>query len=108
MKPTVRSLSQANYPIREVDVTRDPQMARDFRIDRIPCFVMLVNGQEVDRVVGATSSERLVQMFDRARVRLQSPDVQQARPLRAAVARDVDAARARRELSRAESTDRSV
>ena len=80
MKPTVRSLTQANYPIREVDVTRDPQLARDFQVDRIPCFVMLVNGQEVDRVVGATSSERLVEMFDRARVRLQSPDDQQARP----------------------------
>ena len=80
MKPTVRSLSQANYPIREVDVTRDPQLAREFQVERIPCFVMLVNGQEVDRVVGATSSERLVQMFDRARVRLQSPDDQQAMP----------------------------
>ncbi|MEX0613191.1 MAG: thioredoxin family protein, partial [Pirellulales bacterium] len=75
MKPTVRSLVDANYPIREVDVTREPQLTRDFRVDRIPCFVMLVNGQEVDRVVGATSSDRLVQMFDRARVRLQSPDV---------------------------------
>jgi S1-C subfamily serine protease len=80
MKPTVRSLIDANYPIREVDVTRDPQLARDFRVDRIPCFVMLANGQEVDRVVGATSSDRLVQMFDRARVRLQSPDVQRATP----------------------------
>jgi thiol-disulfide isomerase/thioredoxin len=80
MKPTVKSLIDANYPVREVDVTRDPQLARDFRVDRIPCFVMLVNGQEVDRVVGGTSSERLVQMFDRARVRLQSPDARQAAP----------------------------
>jgi S1-C subfamily serine protease len=80
MKPTVRSLISANYPIREVDVTREPQLARDFRVDRIPCFVMLVDGQEVDRVVGATSSDRLVQMFDRARVRLQSPDTPAATP----------------------------
>jgi hypothetical protein len=85
MKPTLRGLTQANYPIREVDVTREPQLARDFQVDRIPCFVMLVNGQEVDRVVGATSSERLVQMFDRARVRLQSPDGQQPRPTAQAV-----------------------
>jgi thiol-disulfide isomerase/thioredoxin len=77
MKPTVHGLIDANYPIREVDVTRDPQLARDFQVDRIPCFVMLANGQEVERLVGATSSERLVQMFDRARVRLQSPDVSQ-------------------------------
>jgi S1-C subfamily serine protease len=74
MKPTVRSMVDANYPVREIDVTRDPNMARQFHVERIPCFVMLVDGQEVDRVVGATNSDRLVQMFDRARVRLQSPD----------------------------------
>lgn len=80
MKPTVHSLVNAGYPVREVDCTRDPQLARQFQVDHIPCFVMLVDGQEIDRVVGATTSERLVQMFDRARVRLQSPDVRPATP----------------------------
>jgi thiol-disulfide isomerase/thioredoxin len=77
MKPTVQSLINARYPIRQVDVSREPELARQYAVTGIPCFVMLVDGQEVDRVVGATSSERLVQMFDRGRsVRLRVEDAQ--------------------------------
>ena len=67
MKPTVHSLIQAQYPIREVDTTRDSQLAQQFGVTGIPCFVMLVDGQEVDREVGATSSERLQAMFQKAK-----------------------------------------
>jgi S1-C subfamily serine protease len=67
MKPTVHSLEQANYPIQEVDTTRDSEMSRRFNVSQIPCFVMLVDGQEVDREIGATSSERLQQMFQKAK-----------------------------------------
>jgi thiol-disulfide isomerase/thioredoxin len=84
MKPTVRGFVSAGYPIREVDVTRDPQLATRHNVGGIPCFVMLVDNQEVDRVEGFTTGERLQQMFQRAhdverqnadRVRLQSADV---------------------------------
>jgi S1-C subfamily serine protease len=67
MKPTVHALKQAQYPIREVDTTRDRQLSQQFNVDRIPCFVMLVDGREVDREVGATSSQRLQQMFEKAK-----------------------------------------
>lgn len=67
MKPTVESLVNASYPIRQVDTSREPEMARQYNVTGIPCFVMLVDGQEVDRVVGATSSERLQKMFTRAK-----------------------------------------
>ena len=55
MKPTVESLINANYPIRQVDVSRETDVARQYNVTGIPCFVMLVNGREVHRVVGATS-----------------------------------------------------
>lgn len=82
MKPTMHALEQANYPIREVDTTREGQLAQQHNVSSIPCFVMLVDGREVDREVGATSSERLQQMFQKAKdevvrmrgVRGQSPD----------------------------------
>jgi thiol-disulfide isomerase/thioredoxin len=78
MKPIVHSLEQAGLAIREVDTTRDVQLARQFNVDRIPCFVILANGREIEREVGYTSSERLQQMFQRAytaaRARGQSPD----------------------------------
>jgi thiol-disulfide isomerase/thioredoxin len=67
MKPTVESLVNARYPIRQVDTSREQEMAQQYNVTGIPCFVMLVDGQEVDRVVGATSSERLQKMFTRAK-----------------------------------------
>ena len=89
MKPIMHSLEQANYPIREVDTTRDSQLSQQFGVTGIPCFVMLVDGKEVDRQVGYTSIDRLQQMFKKANdtvvrareaaaqasgVRTQSPD----------------------------------
>src|SRR5262249_40034768 len=66
MVPTVDSLQHAGYPIRRVDVTREPDLAARFHVDRVPCFVMLSDGNEVDRVLGATDQGRLVQMIQRA------------------------------------------
>jgi S1-C subfamily serine protease len=82
MKPTVHALEQAQYPIRQIDTTQDHQTASQFNVTQIPCFVMLVNGREIERQVGATSSESLQQMFERAKdevrrnngVHPQSPD----------------------------------
>ncbi len=84
MKPTVHSFIQAKYPVREIDTTQDQQTTRQFNIDRIPCFVMLVDGKEVERHVGAISTPDLQQMFEKAkdvvmqnrRARGQSPDNQ--------------------------------
>jgi thiol-disulfide isomerase/thioredoxin len=82
MKPTMHALEQASYPIREIDTTHDFQTSQQFNVHSIPCFVMLVDGQEVDRKVGATSIQDLEQMFEKAKdvvvqrhhVRGQSPD----------------------------------
>src|SRR4051812_7546194 len=71
MKPIVHSLEQARYPIRQIDTTRDSQMSQRYNVTQIPCFVMLVNGQETERQVGGTSSESLQQMFERAKDQLQ-------------------------------------
>lgn len=67
MKPVVHSFEQAGYPIRQVDTTRDFALSRQYNVTQIPCFVMLVNGQEVERKVGEMSTENLQQMFERAK-----------------------------------------
>jgi S1-C subfamily serine protease len=83
MKPVVASFEQQGYPIRQVDTTRDFQLSRQYSVTQIPCFVMLVNGQETERQVGAMSTSDLEQMFKRAqgefkrqqeRIRTQSQD----------------------------------
>jgi thiol-disulfide isomerase/thioredoxin len=82
MKPIVHSYEQAGYPIRTVDTTRDGQLSQQYGVSQIPCFVMLVNGKETERQVGAIGSDGLKQMFERAKdvvrqqngIRLKSPD----------------------------------
>jgi thiol-disulfide isomerase/thioredoxin len=78
MVPTINSMEAAGYKIRRVDTTVEPQLAQQYGVTNIPCFVMLANGQEVDRVVGATSPQRLTEIYKRAvefvSVRSQSPD----------------------------------
>jgi thiol-disulfide isomerase/thioredoxin len=60
MDPVVKELIAQNYPIRQVNIDRDRALAQRFRVRGIPCFVLLVDGREVNRIEGATSRERLV------------------------------------------------
>ena len=66
MQPVVQQLAARGCPIRKVNVEREPGLAAQFGVHGIPCFVMLANGREVDRVVGATSTGRLEQMLAKA------------------------------------------
>ncbi len=61
MAPTINRLITKGYPVRKVNVVKDPALAARYGISSIPCFVMLVDGREVDRV-GFTSISRLEQM----------------------------------------------
>lgn len=65
MQPTVQAMIDAGYPVQRVNVNqlRNALLVAKHRVGPIPCFVMVVNGREVDRVVGKTDVNRLVQMF---------------------------------------------
>jgi thiol-disulfide isomerase/thioredoxin len=62
MNPTVQALINAGYPVERINVTTNPRLALKYSVRSIPCFVMVVNGREVDREVGRTSMSRLQQM----------------------------------------------
>jgi len=66
MEPTVDRLEQDGYPIRRVDVDANPELVRRFGIGPIPCFVLIRDGRELQRVVGAASYEQLVGLFRQA------------------------------------------
>jgi thiol-disulfide isomerase/thioredoxin len=81
MDSVVGQIISAGFPIRRVNVDQERDLATRFNVSGIPCFVMLVNGREVDRVVGVTDRGRLEAMFNRNGVapgmnaaRSQSPD----------------------------------
>jgi thiol-disulfide isomerase/thioredoxin len=62
MMPTVDQLMAEGMPVQRVNVTQNPGLAQRFGVSGIPCFVMVVNGREAGRVVGATSLGRLEQL----------------------------------------------
>jgi thiol-disulfide isomerase/thioredoxin len=81
MDPTVQALISAGYPVQRINVDRNRELAVKFGVDRWPCFIMVVNGQAVDRQVGMTSRERLEQMC-RSGAASASPAAASAEPRR--------------------------
>jgi thiol-disulfide isomerase/thioredoxin len=67
--PAIDRLVAAGYPVRKVDLDTNRALATQYGVSSVPTFLMLVDGKPVDRLVGGTSYERLVQMFDKAGVR---------------------------------------
>ncbi len=59
MTPTVNSLAQAGYVVQRINIDQQPDLARQYGVNAIPCFVVVQQGREIDRVVGVTSVEHL-------------------------------------------------
>ncbi|MBX3414304.1 MAG: trypsin-like peptidase domain-containing protein [Pirellulales bacterium] len=68
MEPAVNQLAAAGYPVRKVNIDRERELAALYHVQSIPCFVLLVDGREVDRTVGSTSLEHLQSMMHKAGV----------------------------------------
>ncbi|HEY2147266.1 MAG TPA: trypsin-like peptidase domain-containing protein, partial [Pirellulales bacterium] len=66
MDPVVEQLKAAGYPVRQVNIDQDPALASQYRVASIPCFVLVADGHEIDRVVGATGGGTLIGMFRKA------------------------------------------
>ncbi len=63
MAPLVSKLERQGYPIRKVDVDTNRALAQKYGISSIPAFVLVVDGKEVTRVVGAVSEQQLIGML---------------------------------------------
>ena len=59
MVPAIQSMEKDGFPIRKVDTTRNPSIVKQFDVQSIPAFILLVNGQEKKRIVGKCSGEQL-------------------------------------------------
>ncbi|HVA47316.1 MAG TPA: thioredoxin domain-containing protein [Pirellulales bacterium] len=86
MEPVVHQLQSAGYPVRKVNLDQQRELASKFGVTAIPCFVLLVDGQEVKRLVGPRPHRDLEAMLlaagargrTTAVTRGQSPDDQAA------------------------------
>jgi S1-C subfamily serine protease len=68
MQPVIQRLASEKFPIRQVDVTREPQVARQYRIVAYPTFVLFAGDREVQRFAGVTTYDDLVQMISRGQM----------------------------------------
>ncbi len=59
-------LAREGWQIRQVDVEQEPQLVAPFQVQSVPTIVVLREGKEVDRVVGALGYEKLKARFDAA------------------------------------------
>jgi len=67
MEPTIRRLAADGYPVRAVNVDQESPLARQFRVDSVPTYVLVVDGREAARTVGPTSYSQLAGMFAAAK-----------------------------------------
>ncbi len=65
MSATVSKLERQGFSIRKVDIDKEPALASRFNVQNIPCFVLVSNGKEVERVGGITSEQVLRGMLNK-------------------------------------------
>lgn len=80
MEPIIKELSGQGYTIRKIDIDQNRALASQYHITGVPCFVMLVDGQEVDRIIGATSREQLEQLLQLGTARPSQAAIAAAEP----------------------------
>lgn len=70
MVPILQRMQRASFPVRQIDITEEPDLTRQFKVDRIPTLVLLVEGKEIQRFVGLTSEEELRRAMNKAATEL--------------------------------------
>ena len=59
MVPILQRMEHAGFPVRQIDITEDPELAKRFKVDRIPTLVLLVEGKEIRRFVGKSIANHI-------------------------------------------------
>ncbi len=66
MRPVVQRLANDGFRVQEIDISRDPQTATRLGVTQVPTFLVMVDGQPQQRVVGPTTYDQLRQLMLRA------------------------------------------
>ena len=67
MAPLVGEITAAGWVVRHVDVDREGDLVRRFAVTGVPCYVLLVKGQEAGRINGATTRGELENLLAKSR-----------------------------------------
>ncbi len=65
VRPIVEELNrdQSEVKFQIIDVDSEGELARRFEIKSIPTFILLDDGAEIDRLIGAQTREKLLEML---------------------------------------------
>ena len=83
MAPLVAEVESAGWVVRHIDVDREGDLVRRFGITGVPCYVLLVKGQEVGRINGATTHDEMEKLLAKSRDALGLPGATPASPVAA-------------------------
>lgn len=64
--PILDELAEEGYAVGKVNVDEQPQLAQKFEIMSIPTLMVMKNGEEISRVVGLSSKEKLLELLQNA------------------------------------------
>lgn len=67
MRPVISRLAAEGLRVREVDASREPHLAAQYKVDVFPTFLVLVDGHERARCTGVMSREQIVEMISKAK-----------------------------------------
>lgn len=70
MVPILQRMQKDKFPVRQIDISEEPELARRFNVDRVPTLVLMVEGKEAKRFVGLTDEAELRDQMNRAARRL--------------------------------------
>lgn len=59
MEPVMKQLVDQGWIVRQIDVDREPHHAGRWKVERLPTLIVLADGEEVDRIVGAADAAEL-------------------------------------------------
>jgi thiol-disulfide isomerase/thioredoxin len=63
MDSTVAEMGRAGYPVRKVNIDNERELVDKYQVKNIPCFVLLVDGQEAGRLTGAVRRSELLDLY---------------------------------------------
>jgi thiol-disulfide isomerase/thioredoxin len=73
MAPIIGEITAAGWVVRHVDADQEPDLIRRFGVTGVPCYVLLVRGEEVGRINGATTRAELEKLLAKSRQPLGLP-----------------------------------
>jgi S1-C subfamily serine protease len=66
MDAVVAQVRSSGVPMKQVDVQRNPDLARELGVQYIPCFVAVVDGKPIDRITGIATAQQLFDLYRQA------------------------------------------